>query len=312
MKKFLTLLTAAAFFINFSTAQVTDKEGDLKKISSDTTDGWEKGGMFSVTFGQAAFSTYWAAGGINSVSVNGIAGLYANYKKGKLAWDNTLDLGYGKQRQGKGDNVDLLKTDDKIDFASKLGMKANDKLYYAVLANFKTQFEDGYNYPDTSTVISSFLAPGYLLFAAGIDYKPNKYITAFIAPVTSKTTFVNNTDLSNAGAFGVEPGKKVRSEFGGYVRTAFAKDIVKNVNLTTKLDLFSNYLNNPQNIDVNWELLIGMKVNKYITANITGQLIYDHDIKFQIVDDNGIAIPGSMGPRTQFKELIAVGFSYKF
>jgi hypothetical protein len=312
MRKLLSLTTLLLVLMGIGIAQVTDKEADLKKISSDTTDGWEKGGMLSITFGQTGFSTYWAAGGINSVTINGIAGLFANYKKGKLSWDNTLDLGFGKQRQGKDDNVKLLKTDDKIDFASKLGVKANDQLYYAVLTNFKTQFTDGFNYPDDTTVISSFLAPGYLLFAAGIDYKPNKYITAFVAPVTSKSTFVNNTLLSDAGAFGVEPGKKFRSEFGGYVRAAFAKDIMKNVNLTTKLDLFSNYLNNPQNIDVNWEVLIGMKVNKFISANISTQLIYDDDIKFQIVDDNGLPIVGKLGPRAQFKELIAVGFSYKF
>ncbi|MCF6366081.1 MAG: hypothetical protein L3J35_07750 [Bacteroidales bacterium] len=178
--------------------------------------------------------------------------------------------------------------------------------------NFKTQFEDGYNYPDDSSVISSFLAPGYLLVAAGIDYKPNKNMSVFFAPLTSKTTIVNNQVLADAGAFGAEPGKNIRNEFGGYLKVAYTKDIATNINLNTKIDLFSNYLNNPQNIDINWEVLISMKVNKYISANISTQFIYDDDIKFQIVDETGMPVFGKFGPRPQFKELLGVGFTFKF
>jgi hypothetical protein len=103
----------------------------------------------------------------------------------------------------------------------------------------------------------------------------------------------------------------MRYEFGGYVRLFFKKDLMKNVNLQTKLDLFSNYLHNPQNIDINWEVLISMKVNKYITATINTQLLYDDDVMIA-VDENGDGTPDSSGPRTQFKEVIGVGFSYKF
>jgi hypothetical protein len=311
MKKItLTILISFFIFLNVF-AQITENESELKKVNKDTTDGWEKGGVLSLTFGQTGFSTYWAAGGINSITVNGLASLFANYKKGKFTWDNSLGLGYGKQRQGKKENVAFIKTDDKIDFSSKLGMKANNKIYYAALMNFKTQFENGYIYPDDSTVISSFLAPGYLLFAAGIDYKPNNNTSVFFAPLTSKTTIVNNQLLADAGAFGVEIGEKTRSEFGGYIKVTYAKDIAKNINLNTKIDFFSNYLNNPQNIDVNWEVLLAMKISKYITANISTQFIYDHDTLFDIVDNSGI-LTGVKGPRTQFKEILGIGFSYKF
>ena len=310
MKKIISLTLTNIFFISVLSAQITEKEDALKKMNTDTVNGWKKGGILALTFGQSNF-TNWAAGGINSVSVNGTANLFANYKKDNLNWDNTLDLGYGIQKQGKEDNALTQKTDDKFDFASKLGIKATDKLYYAALMNFRTQFTNGYNYPDDSTVISAFMAPGYLLFAAGIDYKPNKNLSVFFAPITSKTTFVTNEILSNAGAYGVDEDKSVRNEFGGYFKAAYNKDIVKNVNLNTKIGLFSNYLNNPQNIDINWEILIGMKINKYLTANLSTQLLYDDDILVP-VDTNGDGINNGTGKRVQFKEILGIGFSVKF
>ncbi len=304
MKKLILTFIFAGLIFGSINAQVTEKEDALKKANTDTINGWKKGGMFALTFGQSSF-TNWAAGGINSVTLNGISNLFANYKKDKLSWDNTLDLGYGIQNLGKDESKSTQKTDDKFDFSSKLGIKATDKLYYAALMNFKTQFTNGYNYPDDSTVISGFMAPGYLLFAAGIDYRPNKNLSVFIAPATSKTTFVNNQTLADAGAYGVEAGKKVRSEFGGYFKAVYSKDIMKNVNLNTKLGLFSNYLHNPQNIDVDWEVLLAMKINKFLTANLSTQLLYDDDI---LVPLEG----GGTGKRIQFKEILGIGFSVKF
>ncbi len=181
----------------------------------------------------------------------------------------------------------------------------------------------GFNYPDDSTKISDLLAPAYLLGAVGLDYKPSDKFTAFVAPVTAKTTFVNDQVLADAGAFGVEKavydtagnlltaGKNIRTEFGGYIRLFYKVDVMKNVSLQTKLDLFSNYLENPQNIDVSWEVLISMKVNKYISATITTHLLYDDDTDISI-DNNNDGIIDRIGPRTQFKEVLGVGFSYKF
>ncbi len=310
MKKIIIIILVTIFAGQFLSAQVSEKEDALKKVNTDTINGWKKGGMFALTFGQSSF-TNWAAGGINNISVNGIANLFANYKKDNLTWDNNLDLGYGIQKLGKGVDKSTQKTDDKLDFSSKLGIKAAEKLYYAALMNFRTQFTNGYNYPDDSTVISGLMAPGYLLFAAGIDYKPNKNLSVFIAPLTSKTTFVSNQTLADAGAYGVEPGKNIRNEFGGYLKAVYTKDIMKNVNLNTKLGLFSNYLHNPQNIDVNWEVLLGMKINKYLTATLNTQLLYDDDILVP-VDTNGDGINNGTGKRVQFKEILGIGFSVKF
>lgn len=117
--------------------------------------------------------------------------------------------------------------------------------------------------------------------------------------------------LSDAGAFGVDMGSTMRSEIGGYLRVQFKSDIAKNINYTTRLDLFSNYMNNPGNIDVNWENILTMKVNEFISANFMTHLIYDDDIKVA-VDRDGDGITEGTGTRLQFKQLFGAGFNYKF
>ena len=177
----------------------------------------------------------------------------------------------------------------------------------------------GYNYPNDSVKISNFLAPAYLLGALGMDYKPNAYFSAFIAPVTARIIIVNDKTLSDAGAFGVDPGKKSKTEFGGYLRLIYTRnnfksEFLKNVSFTTKVDLFSNYADKPQNIVVNWETLIALKVNKFISANLNTQLLYDDKIKVPS-DKNGDGTiePGeSVGSKIQFKEILGVGLSYNF
>ena len=221
-------------------------------------------------------------------------------------------MGYGFVNQYQ--TFGHRKTDDKFDFTSKFGYKAFSDFYYSGLVNFKTQFDNGYDYvadPNGQSPISKFLAPAYLTAALGLSYQPNKYFSAFLAPVTGRMTIVNDELLSAAGNFGVNPGEKTRLEFGGYIRTIYSKndfeaEILRNVTFTSKLDLFSNYLENPQYIDVNWEVLISLKVNKYLSVNLNTNLIYDYDVKFQN------AQTGEQESKIQFKELLGVGFSYNF
>lgn len=303
-------------------AQITEKEEQLRAATQDTVYGWKKGGLLNVNFSQAQFSN-WAAGGQNSFSLNSLLSTFLSFRSKKFTWDNMLDMGYGVLRQGT--NGKIIKTDDKIDFSSKYGRAAAKSWYYAILLNFKTQMRPGFNYPNDSIKISNFLAPAYLLGAIGMDFKPGKKLTAFVAPVTIKTTIVNDTRLADAGSFGVTAatfdsggnlishGKKIRNEVGGYVRIVYKTYIFKDssVTLLTKLDLFSNYQHNPQNVDVNWETVIGFKVNKYISASITTNVLYDDDIRIPI-DKNNDGIIDSRGPRTQIKEILGIGFSYKF
>jgi hypothetical protein len=314
--KFLSLIFLVTVFASASIAQVTEAEKKLRAINADTIMGWKKGGLFALNLAQTSL-TNWAAGGQNSAAVNGIFSAFANYKQGKSAWDNSLDIGYGILKQGK--DASPMKTDDKFDFFSKYGREAFKNFYWSGLMNFRTQMRPGYKYPDTENKISDLFSPAYLLLAAGMDYKPNPYFSAFIAPLTGKLTFVNDAELSAAGAFGVTPGQNSRSEFGGYLRAIFSKndfkdEFMKNIAFTSKIDLFSNYGHNPQNIDITWENLIGLKVNKFISVNFNTVLMYDDDIKVP-VDRNGngeFESTEAPGPRTQFKEILGVGFSYKF
>jgi hypothetical protein len=295
-------------FVVSAFSQTTETEKQIKGQKADTINGWKKGGMINISTSQVSL-TNWAAGGQSSVSLGSLLSLFANNKHEKSLWENYLDIGYGTLKQGK--DAGWRKTDDKIDFTSKFGLNANEKLYYAALVNFKTQMTNGYNYPNDTTKISGFLAPGYLLGAIGLDYRPGENFTAFFAPLTLKMTFVNDDVLADAGAFGIDPGDHVRSEFGGYLRVYLKKDLMENITFQTKLDLFSNYLHNPQNIDVSWESLLSMKVNKFISAILSTHLLYDDDIDIAI-DNNDDGIVDEVGPRIQFKEVLAIGLSMKF
>lgn len=288
-------------------SQITDTEKRLKTQVEDSAMGWQKGGVININTSQTSL-TNWAAGGQSSVSVNGLLSLHAHNKKEKSLWENYLDMGYGSLKQKGGD---WWKTDDRIDFTSKYGLKAAQNLYYAALLNFKTQMTPGFNYPNDSVKISDFLAPGYLLLAIGIDYVPGKNFTVYFAPVTYKLTMVNDDVLADAGAFGVEPGHHSKSEFGGYLRTSLQKDLMENITLQTKLDLFSNYLKDFGNIDVSWETLLSMKVNKFISATLSTHLLYDHDITI-IKEGKDGEDPDEFNSKVQFKEVLAVGLSMKF
>ncbi len=319
--KYITLLLAlAGLVINSAFSQIIEGEEQLRTQTADTLEGWKRGGIITLNLSQTSL-TNWAAGGQNALSANGLTSLFANHKKDKGLWSNSLDIGYGILKQGKGE--DFIKTDDKIDLLSKYGRKAAKSWYYAALFNFKTQMAAGYNYPNDSVKISALFAPAYILGSLGMDYKPGDDFNAYLSPVTSKITIVGNQDLADQGAFGVTPaeydelnvliseGENVRFELGGYLRLEYRKELMENITVLTKLDLFSNYLDNPQNIDVGWENLITMKVNKFISATLSTHLIYDDDIDIS-VDTNDDGITDEIGPRTQFKEVLGIGFSYKF
>jgi hypothetical protein len=276
-----------------------------QEAKEDTSELWNYGGAGSVTFSQVALKN-WAAGGESSYSLNSMVNLFAKYKKDRISWDNTLDLGYGIIKQ---EGRSTRKTDDKLDLNSKFGYKTSSDWYYSGALSFKSQFAKGFKYNednDSRSLISDFMSPAYLILSLGMDYKPGDNFNMLISPVTDKSTIVMDDSLSNAGAFGVEEGKNIRNEFGGYVKISFVKDILENVTLNTKLELFSNYLEEPENVDVNWEVLVTMKINEYLSANINTTLIYDDNIQY--VDKDGVA----HGPRVQFKEVFGVGLSYKF
>ena len=290
MKKLLALLFVLVVSIG------TYAQNEQKKDTS-----WKIGGESSLIFSQVSLSN-WAAGGENSLAANAYFNLFANYKKGNVIWENKFEIAYGLQKQGE---ESLRKSDDKLYFSSTYGKKAFKKWYYTGSFSLKSQFTNGYNYPDDTQIISKFFAPAYLLLSFGLEYKPNDFFMLNISPISGKMTVVNSQILADAGAFGVDPGKKSRSEFGGSLSMNFKQEIAKNIEFKTKLEMFTNYAENPENIDVDWEVFINMKVNDLITTTFTTHLIYDDDI--DIIDKDGM-----IGPRTQFKEIFGVGITYKF
>ena len=332
MKKILFF--AISLSLTSAFGQITDAEEDLKTPSKDTLDGWKIGGQTALT-GTQTNLTNWNAGGQSSISLNAFFNLDANWKKGPNTWDNNLILGYGILRQGNRifnpDGEKWIKTDDRLELSSKYGRKANKNWYYAALLNFRTQTTAGYAYPNDSIEISGFLAPAYLMGAIGMDYKPNAKFSLFVAPFTSKITIVNDETLSDAGAFGVDKadiddvtklpipgtGQRVRTEFGGYLRmqykTGFGPKNEKGdqqMFFTTRFDAFSNYRENPERIDINWETLLEVKLIKSLSLTLSTHLIYDDDIDINVLNNNGEQI--GFGPRVQFKQVFGVGLSYRF
>ena len=298
MKRIPTIV-AIIFLALSSSAQVT--------TDADTL--WKFNGVTSLSVSQLSLAN-WAAGGENSVSGNALLQLSGDYDDGTLSWDNDLIMGYGLIRQGDDPS---RKSNDKVDIASKLGYRASKNWFFSALLSFKTQFAEGYDDPGevNRNKISNRLAPGYLNLSAGMDFKPNDKFAMLLAPVTGKMTSVMDDDLSAAGLFGLEPGQTIRSEFGGYIKVSYKNEIMKNVLVDTKLDLFTNYLENPQYVDVNWDMLLTLTVNEYISATLVTQLIYDRDIDFGS-DTTGDGVNDTFEPRVQFKELFGLGITYNF
>ena len=286
---------------------------------------WKFAGFTAVAFNQISLSN-WVKGGESSVAINSMLNFGSKYSDQIIDWENAAEFGYGFIKTDQYDKI--RKNDDKIDLNSKIGHKAFDGFLYTAILNLKTQFAPGYNYPNDSVKVSKFFAPAYLIVSAGLDYKPSDKFTIYLSPATGRFIFVMDEALADSGSYGVDPavkdaqgniithGKKIRPEFGAYMTVKADIAPIENVSLISKLDLFNNYTDkdpgNRRNIDVNWETNIVMKVNEYIAANIYVNLIYDHNTAIPIYEKvNGVKNKIGEGPRTQLKEALGIGFSYK-
>lgn len=277
---------------------------EVKKDPNDTTaKTWKKGGLFNLNFGQTSL-TNWAAGGDEfALNANGYLNLFAFYKKDRHAWDNSLDLAIGYV---KTTSLGTRKADDRIDLLSKYGYQLFDHVYLSGLVNLRTQFTDGFNYPevDSAVKVSTFFAPAYVLVSVGLDWKPSSAFSLFLSPVTNRFVLVLDDELSAQGAYGVEPGEKSRYEIGAYLSANFNKEVVKNVTYKAKLDLFSNYRNKPKNVDIFMTNLLSMNFFKGLSATVGLDLIYDDDVR--------IFGPDSNSPRTQVRQYVGIGYMAKF
>ena len=267
---------------------------------------WTLKGNGSVGFTQTSL-TNWAKGGESALSSLIISKYTANYSKPKVKWENSAEFRYGIS---KSKSRGLEKNDDKIEIQSRLGLSAFKKWYYSAESNFRTQIANGYTYPDKVKPISAFMAPGFLTFSLGLDYKPNKDFSLFLSPITSKTTFIRDTTLIKPATFGLSPGTKRLWEPGFIAKANWHRKIAENITYDTKGELFNNYSYPFQKIAFEWEQVLLMEVNRFINIRVMTQMIYDYNTKFPIYDGAGIEI--GKKPKLQFEELFTIGFAYKF
>jgi hypothetical protein len=288
MKRPISVILLLFVFIYGINAQETD---------TSAVKHWKFGTVFNAALSQTSLSN-WAGGGENSLALSGLSNSTANYQKDKIRWENSFEFAYGIIKQG---NASAEKSDDKIEIASKLGREIKTHLNLTADVEFRSQFSPGYEkFTDPVTnaekeiLVSEFLAPGYVTSTVGLEYKPREEFFMLVSPLTGKTTIVLDNDLSDAGAFGVDPGKNVRNELGSFLKSMLKVELMENTTFQTKLNLFSAY-ENADKVDVSWETLLLMKVNKYITTNFSTHLIYDEDVTTEI----------------QFKEVLSVGVTFE-
>lgn len=291
MKTFYYILTLFLTAATFSLSAQPDQNPN-----------WQRQGLASLNLSQASLSS-WSAGGESALGLEALLTYSANYKKEKHLLNNYLELAYGLNRT---DGNGTRKTNDKIYLSSTYGYQVAENFYLSGLLTFQTQFAKGYNYDiSDQAYISKFMAPGYLTLGAGMTWIPKKWLTVTLSPLAWRGTFVTNDSLSEAGAYGVKKGKHLFSEFGADLKAEARYEFLPNMTVYSRLEFYSNYLDQPQNIDIHWDVMLNMKINNWFSTNLTTNLVYDNDVKIVQKD-------GSAGPRVQFKEILGVGLQINF
>ncbi|MBK8493909.1 MAG: DUF3078 domain-containing protein [Ferruginibacter sp.] len=298
MQKYPITLLLSVIAIYHSTAQdQTVKEFQkvaLKELKPLEQDGWHKAGTFIINVNQGALRN-WAGGGEqNTLGFTTLLNYNVNHKKGRMTWNNYFDIALGFQNASSFGQ--FRKVDDRIDITSKYGYQFSKQWFTALLVNFNTQALAGYQYTDSiNTKISNFLSPGKMLLSAGIDYRPDKSFTLFVSPVTTRFIVKNDNDFYTIDKFGVTANRKVNTELGAFATAKFTKKFSQWAYYTGRLDLFSNYERNPENVDLFVTNLLTMKFNKWLATNISVDMIYDDDIV----------------KKTQLKEILGIGLTLK-
>jgi len=294
---FVTLLIVALF------STLTSVEAQI--VKPDTLSNWKKKFVFNLNVNQAAFSSNWKGGGVNSLGLNGLLNYQANYSKNKNSWDNEIGLLYGfVNNSGQG----FRKTVDRIFLDTKYGYKLSDNWGLFSSLNFLSQFDKGYKYEkdangvEQGLLISDFMAPAFITFALGFEYHPVEYFTVRISPFAPRITIVNDPErfVTTVGPepYGVEPPDETRFEWLAFQLLAeFDKDIATNLNLKWRYLMFANYETfEMKTIDHRLEVMLNAKVNRFITVGLGGILLYDYD------QDTG----------AQVSQVFNLGFAYSF
>lgn len=297
IKPLITLFLSATILTQSQAQDATVKEfqkvafKDLKPLEKD---GWKKAGIFIVNINQGALRN-WAGGGEqNTLGFTTLFNYNINHRRGKITWNNYFDIALGFQNATSFGQ--FRKVDDRIDLTSKYGYQFSGQWFVALLVNFNTQTLAGYSYTDTgNTKISNFLTPGKILVSAGVDFRPDKSFSLFISPITTRFVLKNDKEFINTDKFGVPANQNSYTELGAFATAKYAKKITHWAHYTGRLDLFSNYRRNPENVDLFFTNLLTLKFNKWLATNLSLDIVYDDDIL----------------KRTQLKEVLGIGLTVK-
>lgn len=304
------LLFIIGFFL--STTLWAQEKPDTLNVN--WKDYWSIQGRAYVYLSQGA-QFNWAKGGDNIFSSLTKTKTKAKYKKGKQIWDNQLDWNYGFLFIGvpEDHSIDYRTSDDYLEVNSSYGYEAKGSFYYNILFNFKTQFLPGYKYPNDSIKVSNFLSPAYIIFSLGINYKPSETFKIMLSPLASKTTLVVRESEVDETKFGLKKGERVYKEIGAYLTFYHKIKLMEQITLENELTLFSNYENNPENIDFELKTDLHFKISKNIKALISLHFIYDDDALIPINDwENGVYKQTGYTKGLQFQEKIMVGVGLDF
>lgn len=262
-----------------------------KKVKSLDSNGWHSGGTLIINLNQGALSNWVAGGEENVFGVNGIINYAINHKGDRHNWDNFLDVAIGFQNASSFKK--FRKIDDRIDLTSKYGRVIAPKWNVALLFNFNTQALPGYDYStDPPTKISNFLTPGKILLSPGLDFRPGNRFSLFVSPATIRWILKRDPDFLPFSRFGVDAGEKSNTEFGAFLTARYLAPFTRWASFSSRLDLFSNYRRDPQNIDILMNNLLTMKFTKGFATNLSVDLVYDHDVlqKLQLKEILGIGL----------------------
>ena len=274
--------------------------------SSNVKNNWTKSGNFTFLGNQSSYS-YWTAGGQTSISGTIKIDYDFNFENNGWNWDTKVITAYGLNSIGG--SKYLKKTDDRFEINSLLGKKFTNNLIgnwsYSSFINFKTQWTKGYRYRKNSngeeerSELTRFFSPAYLQIGVGLYWRKSKDLWVNFAPVTGRLIVVNKFFTENLQDgkqyFGVNKGSNSRFELGASLRSYYKFELIENVEISNRLSLYSDYLENSGNIDLDYTINTSMKINKYLTTNFIIQFIYD---------DNSIK-------RLQVREVMGIGLNLK-
>jgi hypothetical protein len=301
--------------------QPTQKiEQKLKTIKARTPEvsNWTLAGKMYGGLTQTFINPYWSNGGNSTASALSTFSYDANYSKSKLKWENGVDAKLGLIYYIEEDDDDALrdwhKNSDNFEMNSRLGISAFKNWYYSAEANFQTQFFRGYSSNTVEEISSSIFSPAYLTFSGGFEYTQNTKFSAFISPLSLKTTYVTNPDVDET-TYGIDEGETRSTRVGVTGKVDYEDEIFENVNISTENTVFFNFGSSDgewqlfKMPDVDTETTIDFKLNQFITAQINIHFVYDKDVVSSWTDSDDVE---QTGTRLQLKEFLTLGASYTF